>query len=155
MPTYVARVRDSKGNAKKEKLVADSLGDARSTLRDQGFFVQELKQSESFDPNNIFDLKKFKAATAQVSVKDKAVFSRQFAVLVNAGVAMVRGLGVLSDQCTNPKLKKALMEISADVQQGTNLSEAMRKHPQCFDGLYTSMVQAGEVGGVLDEVLDR
>ena len=47
------------------------------------------------------------------------------------------------------------MEISADVQQGTNLSEAMRKHPQCFDGLYTSMVQAGEVGGVLDEVLDR
>ncbi len=155
MPTYVARVRDAKGNAKKEKVVADSLGDARATLRDQGFFVQELKQSESFDPNNIFDLKKFKAATAQVSVKDKAVFSRQFAVLVNAGVAMVRGLGVLSDQCTNPKLKKALMEISADVQQGTNLSEAMRKHPQCFDGLYTSMVQAGEVGGVLDEVLDR
>ena len=93
MPTYVARVRDAKGNAKKEKVVADSLGDARATLRDQGFFVQELKQSESFDPNNIFDLKKFKAATAQVSVKDKAVFSRQFAVLVNAGVAMVRGLG--------------------------------------------------------------
>ena len=155
MPTYVARVRDAKGNAKKEKLVADSLGDARSTLRDQGFFVQELKQSESFDPNNIFDLGKFRTATAQVSVKDKAVFSRQFAVLVNAGVAMVRGLGVLSDQCTNPKLKKALMEISSDVQQGTNLSEAMRKHPQCFDGLYTSMVQAGEVGGVLDEVLDR
>lgn len=155
MPTYVARVRDAKGNAKKEKLVADSLGDARSTLRSQGFFVQELKQAETFDPNNIFDLAKFKAATAQVSTKDKAVFSRQFAVLVNAGVAMVRGLGVLSDQCTNPKLKKALMEISADVQQGTNLSEAMRKHPQCFDGLYTSMVQAGEVGGVLDEVLDR
>ncbi len=155
MPTYVARVRDAKGNAKKEKLIADSLGDARSTLRDQGFFVQELKQTESFDPNNIFDLKKFQASTAQVSTKDKAVFSRQFAVLVNAGVAMVRGLGVLSDQCTNPKLKKALMEISADVQQGTNLSEAMRKHPQCFDGLYTSMVQAGEVGGVLDEVLDR
>ncbi len=155
MPTYVARVRDAKGNAKKEKVIADSLGEARSALRDQGLFVQELKQSEGFDPNNLFDVKKFQAATAQVSVKDKAVFSRQFAALTNAGVAMVRSLGVLADQCTNPKLKKALMEISADVQQGTNLSEAMRKHPQCFDGLYTSMVQAGEVGGVLDEVLDR
>jgi type IV pilus assembly protein PilC len=88
-------------------------------------------------------------------VKDKAVFSRQFAALVNAGVAMVRGLGVLSEQCQNPKLKNALMEISADVQQGMNLSDAMRKHPQCFDNLYTSMIQAGEVGGVLDEVLNR
>jgi type IV pilus assembly protein PilC len=155
MPTYVARVRDGKGNAKKEKVIADSLADARFALREQGLFVQELKQTEGFDPNNIFDLQKFQASMAQVSVKDKAVFSRQFAALVNAGVAMVRGLGVLAEQCTNPKLKKALLEISADVQQGTNLSDAMRKHPQCFDGLYTSMVQAGEVGGVLDEVLNR
>jgi type IV pilus assembly protein PilC len=94
-------------------------------------------------------------AMTSVSVKDKAIFSRQFAVLINAGVAMVRGLGVLSDQCTNPKMKQALTEISADVQQGTNLSDAMRKHPKCFDGLYVSMVQSGEVGGVLDEVMNR
>jgi type IV pilus assembly protein PilC len=150
MPTYVARVRDAKGNARKEKVIADSLGDARSALREQGLFVQELKQNDSG-----IDLKKFKSSMAKVSVKDKAVFSRQFAVLVNAGVAMVRGLGVLAEQCANPKLKAALMEISSDVQQGTNLSDAMRKHPQCFDGLYVSMVQAGEVGGVLDEVLNR
>jgi type IV pilus assembly protein PilC len=150
MPTYVARVRDAKGNARKEKVVADSLGDARSALREQGLFVQELKQNDSG-----IDFKKFKSSMAKVSVKDKAVFSRQFAVLVNAGVAMVRGLGVLAEQCANPKLKAALMEISSDVQQGTNLSDAMRKHPQCFDGLYVSMVQAGEVGGVLDEVLNR
>lgn len=150
MPTYVARVRDAKGNARKEKVIADSLGDARSALREQGLFVQELKQNDSG-----IDFKKFKSSMAKVSVKDKAVFSRQFAVLVNAGVAMVRGLGVLAEQCANPKLKAALMEISSDVQQGTNLSDAMRKHPQCFDGLYVSMVQAGEVGGVLDEVLNR
>jgi type IV pilus assembly protein PilC len=88
-------------------------------------------------------------------VKDKAVFSRQFAVLMNAGVAIVRSLGVLSEQCSNTKLKQALVEISTDVQSGMNLSEAMRKHPDCFDGLYVSMIQAGEVGGVLDEVLNR
>jgi type IV pilus assembly protein PilC len=68
---------------------------------------------------------------------------------------MVRCLGVLSEQCPKPKLKKALVAISGEVQQGTNLSEAMRKHPECFDTLYVSMVQAGEVGGVLDEVLNR
>jgi type IV pilus assembly protein PilC len=155
MPTYVARVRDAKGNAKREKITADTLGEARSALRDQGLFVQELKESEGFNANNILDLSRIQSSMATVSIKDKAVFSRQFAALVNAGVAMVRGLGVLSEQCTNPKLKKALMEISSDVQQGTNLSDAMRKHPACFDNLYTSMVQAGEVGGVLDEVLNR
>jgi type IV pilus assembly protein PilC len=64
-------------------------------------------------------------------------------------------LGVLSEQCPSPKLKKALLGISAEVQQGTSLSEAMRKYPECFDQLYVSMVEAGEVGGVLDEVLNR
>jgi type IV pilus assembly protein PilC len=155
MPTYVARVRDSKGNARREKISAESLGEARSALRERGLFVQELKQDEGMTLAKNFDLKNLKTSLASVTVKDKAIFSRQFAVLVNAGVAMVRGLGVLSEQCTNPKLKKALIEISTDVQQGTNLSDAMRKHPQCFDNLYVSMVQAGEVGGVLDEVLNR
>lgn len=155
MPTYVARVRDSKGNARREKVSAESLGEARSALRERGLFVQELKQDEGMTLSKNLDLKNLKTSLASVTVKDKAIFSRQFAALVNAGVALVRGLGVLSEQCTNPKLKKALIEISTDVQQGTNLSDAMRKHPQCFDNLYVSMVQAGEVGGVLDEVLNR
>ena len=155
MPTYVARVRDSKGNAKQEKVVADSLSDARSTLRQRGLFIQELKKVKEFNFAANFNLTAIQTSLASVSVKDKAVFSRQFAALVNAGVAIVRCLGVLAEQCANPKLKKALLEISADVQQGVNLSEAMRKHPQCFDALYVSMVQAGEVGGVLDEVLNR
>ncbi|MEH2141417.1 type II secretion system F family protein [Nostoc sp.] len=153
MPNYVARVRDSQGKSRTEKIVAESLVQARTSLREQGFVVQELKQSQGFQLN--FDLKKFQTSLVKVSVKDKAVFSRQFAVLMNAGVAIVRSLGVLSEQCSNPKLKQALVEISIDVQSGMNLSESMRKHPDCFDGLYVSMIQAGEVGGVLDEVLNR
>ncbi|MGF1936050.1 MAG: type II secretion system F family protein [Nostoc sp. ChiQUE02] len=153
MPTYVARVRDSQGKSRTEKIVAESLVQARTNLRDQGFVVQELKQFQGFQTN--FDLKKFQTSLVKVSVKDKAVFSRQFAVLMNAGVAIVRSLGVLSEQCSNPKLKQALVDISSDVQSGMNLSESMRKHPDCFDGLYVSMIQAGEVGGVLDEVLNR
>lgn len=155
MPTYVASVRDSKGNAKKERIVANSPGEARSTLRQRGLVIQEIKQAQEFKISGNFDLEKLQTALTSVSVKDKAVFSRQFAVLVNSGVAIVRALGVLAEQCSNPKLKKALLEISSDVQQGVNLSEAMRKHPDCFDNLYVSMMQAGEVGGVLDEVLNR
>ncbi|PMB06344.1 pilus assembly protein PilC, partial [Fischerella thermalis CCMEE 5196] len=152
MPTFVARVRDAQGKSKKEKIVAENLVEARTTLRQQGFVVQDLKKSQGFAD---FDLKKFQTSLVKVSVKDKAVFSRQFAALVNAGVAIVRSLGVLSEQCTNPKLKQSLLDISSEVQNGVNLSEAMRKHPDCFDGLYVSMIQAGEVGGVLDEVLNR
>ncbi len=151
MPTYVARVRDSQGKSRTEKFAAESLAQARTNLRDQGFVVQDLKESQGFN----FDLKKFQTSMVKVSVKDKAVFSRQFAALTNAGVAIVRSLGVLSEQCSNPKLKASLIEISDDVQTGTNLSDAMRKHPQCFDNLYVSMIQAGEIGGVLDDVLNR
>lgn len=153
MPTYVVRARDAKGNPRRQKIMADTPAEARSTLREQGLFVQELTEDQGLNMN--VDLSQIQTALTSVSIKDKAIFSRQFAVLINAGVAMVRGLGVLSDQCPNPKLKKALQEISADVQQGTNLSDSMRKHPKCFDNLYVSMVQAGEVGGVLDEVMNR
>ncbi len=148
MPTYVATARDAAGNSKKQKIKADSPGAARTALREKGLFVQELKEDQglSIDLSDML---------TSVSVKDKAIFSRQFAALVNAGVALVRGLGILSEQCPNPKLKKALQAISAEVQQGTNLSDAMSKHPHCFDDLYVAMIQAGEVGGVLDEVLNR
>ena len=153
MPTYVALIRDSSGKARSEKFIANSLTEARLNLRNQGFVIQNIKESQSLVSR--FDIKKIQNSFVNVSVKDKAVFSRQFAALVNAGVAIVRGLGVLSQQCTNPKMKAALIEISADVQAGVNLSDAMSKHPDCFDGLYVSMVEAGEIGGVLDEVLNR
>jgi type IV pilus assembly protein PilC len=150
MPTFVARIRDSQGKSRTEKVTAESISQARTSLKQQGFVVQDLKQS-----GGGFSLKNLESKFTTVSVKDKAVFSRQFAALVNAGVAIVRSLGVLSEQCSNPKLKAALQDISNDVQSGVNLSDSMRKHPQCFDNLYVSMVQAGEVGGVLDEVMNR
>ncbi|GAC1459764.1 MAG: type II secretion system F family protein [Chamaesiphon sp.] len=156
MPTYIAEVRDSQGNAKKETIVASSLLGAREGLKQKGFAIKNLKKTQDFNFDlSKFDLNEIAVALSSVKVKDKAVFSRQFAAMVNAGVAMVRCLGVLAEQSSNPKLKKALFAISAEVQQGTNLSDAMRKHPECFDNLYVSMVQAGEVGGVLDEVMNR
>ncbi len=151
MPTFIAEVRDTRGNAKKEKIEANSPEQARTILQNRYASVGAVKKSFSLD----IDFSEFNAAFSKLTIKDKAVFSRQFAAMVNAGVAMVRCLGVLSEQCPNPKLKKALLAISGEVQQGTSLSDSMRKHPDCFDTLYVSMVQAGEVGGVLDEVLNR
>lgn len=151
MPTFIAEVRDIKGKAKKEKIEATSPEQARVILQNRYASVGKVKKAFSFN----IDWQEINASFSSLSIKDKAVFSRQFAAMVNAGVALVRCLGVLTEQCPNPKLKKALIAISKEVQEGTNLSEAMRKHPKCFDALYISMVQAGEVGGVLDEVLNR
>jgi type IV pilus assembly protein PilC len=151
MPTFIAEVRDTRGNAKKEKIEANSPEQARTILQNRYASVGAVKKAFSLD----IDFSELNAAFSKLTIKDKAVFSRQFAAMVNAGVAMVRCLGVLSEQCPNPKLKKALVSISGEVQQGTSLSDSMRKHPDCFDNLYISMVQAGEVGGVLDEVLNR
>ncbi len=151
MPTYVATGRDATGKERKEKISATTIAEARDLLKGKGLFIQDLKEERSFN----FSMAEIQMAMTSVSVKDKAIFSRQFAALVNAGVALVRGLSVLAEECPNPKLKRALDDINSDVQQGTSLSEAMGKHPSCFDKLYVSLVQAGEVGGVLDEVLNR
>ena len=151
MPTFIAEVRDIKGKAKKEKVEATSPEQARVILQNRYASVGKVKKAFSLN----IDWESINASLSSLSIKDKAVFSRQFAAMVNAGVALVRCLGVLTEQCPNPRLKKALIAISKEVQEGTNLSEAMRKHPKCFDALYISMVQAGEVGGVLDEVLNR
>lgn len=147
MPTYIATVQDALG-VKKEKIDANSIAEARERLIKRGLAVKDLKQSG-------FEMPDFAVMFAKITVKELAMFSRQFAAMFNAGVPLVRCLAVLSDQCTNPKLKKALMKINADVNEGISLAESMRKHPDCFDNLYTSMVDSGEIGGVLDEVLNR
>jgi type IV pilus assembly protein PilC len=153
MPTYVVRARNAVGKSSSQKISANSLKEARTTIQRQGLQVMDIKEDQGLKISGNLELNL--DFLGSIKVKDKAIFSRQFAALVNAGVAMVRGLGVMADQCTNPKLKKVLLQINADVQQGMSLSEAMRAHPQAFDQLYVAMIQAGETGGVLDEVLNR
>ncbi len=150
MPNFVAQVKNGSGKVFQEKVEAMSPEQARTMLKAKYAAVGKVKKVRGE-----IDLSGLQLMFASISIKDKAVFSRQFSVMINAGVAIVRCLGVLGDQCGNPKMKKALQAISTEVQQGTPLSEAMAKHPECFDELYVSMVEAGETGGVLDEVLNR
>jgi type IV pilus assembly protein PilC len=150
MATFIAQVQDRSGKVSKQKVDAMSPEQARAILKGRYARIGAVKPA-----GREIDLSALEGLLSNVTVKDKAVLSRQFSVMVNAGVAIVRCLAVLGEQSTNPKLKKALTGISADVQQGLPLSEAMAKYPDCFDRLYTSMVEAGETGGVLDEVLNR
>lgn len=150
MPTFVAQVKSSSGKVFQEKVEAMSPDHARMMLKAKYAAVGKVKKA-----GGEIDLSSLELIFASISIKDKAVFSRQFSVMINAGVPIVRCLGVLGDQSSNPKMRKALQAISADVQQGSQLSQAMAKHTECFDELYVSMIEAGEMGGVLDEVLLR
>jgi len=90
-----------------------------------------------------------------VKLGDLAVFTRQFATMINAGLPIVRSLYVLTEQTDNKKLKVILDDVRKQVETGLAFSEALEKHPKVFDKLYTEMVRAGEIGGILDEVLLR
>ncbi|WP_338462946.1 type II secretion system F family protein [Synechococcus elongatus IITB7] len=154
MPTFVAQVRDSHGAIRELRIRSGNVRQARVELRQMGLVIQTIDESVGFSLANLssFNLEE---ATSKVTVKDMALFSRQLSSLVDAGVPIVRALGLLTEQTRNPKLRKALRQINLDVQEGLNLSDSMRKFPNIFDGLYVAMIQAGETGGVLDDVLNR
>ena len=116
---------------------------------------QQSPQSAAKDkPTNDF-MEDFLTKYQPIGLKDMVIFSRQFAAMVEAGVAMLRALNVMTDQTENRRLRKALIQIKSDIEQGGTLSDSLEKHPKVFDRLYISMIKAGEAGGVLDKVLNR
>src|SRR5579859_6851806 len=84
-----------------------------------------------------------------------AIFTRQFSVMIDAGLPLVQCLEILGSQQENKTFKRGLIQIRQDVESGSNLADAMRKHPKIFNDLYTNMVAAGEAGGILDTILQR
>lgn len=91
----------------------------------------------------------------KVTGKDVVVFTRQLSTMIDAGLPLVQSLQILSKQQENPTFKRALLEIVNDVETGTTLADGMRKHPHCFDPLFANMIEAGEIGGILDTILGR
>ncbi|MFM7459169.1 MAG: type II secretion system F family protein [bacterium] len=150
MKTYKYSARDSKGRIAKGELEATDLAALKNKLRNQGLWlISQNSSQQSLLPflEGFFDKK--------IGLKDMVVFSRQFSAMIEAGIAILRVLTVLIQQTENPKLKAILQEIKRDIEQGVPLSESMQKFPEAFDSLYVSMVKAGELGGVLDVVLNR
>ncbi len=91
----------------------------------------------------------------KVQSSDVVIFSRQLSTLVSAGVPIVQGLNILEEQAENPAFKAVVNALRTDIEAGLSIADAMRKHPTAFSELYVSMIKAGEVGGILDTILER
>ena len=150
MKSFKYSARDSRGRVSKGEVEAFDINSLRSKLRQKGLWlISHSSSDDSLFPflNDIFQKK--------IGLKDMVIFSRQFAAMIEAGIAILRVLTVLIDQTENSKLVAILEEIKKDIEQGVPLSESMAKFPDAFDSLYISMVKSGEIGGVLDKVLNR
>lgn len=156
MVQFQYKARDEQGRLHQNIITAESYEAARSQLSEKGLWIVELEKSDE-EKKSLLDIELdgFFAEIAGIGLKDLVIFCRQFAALVNAGVAIMRSLNILSAQTKNYKLAKILKSIKDDVEQGISLSDAFGKFPNVFDRLFVSMIRAGETGGVLDEVLDR
>lgn len=151
MPTYIYRVKTSDGKEKQGEIVAKNEIDARTQLIKQRFQIISLQPK-----TEATTLAKIKVAfRPKVSQQALTVFSRQFATMINAGLSLVRALDILAEQTEDRILKQAIMDIKKEVEGGKALSAALAKHRNVFSDLYISMVKAGEIGGMLDEVLER
>ena len=150
---FVAIYKNRQGKEQRLRLQAADLVSAKRSLRQRGIIPISLNADtgggEKVQRGLTLSLEKTPA------VKDKAVFASQMAALVSAGVPIVRSLEILAEQQKLPMFKRALLRISKDVNQGSSLGAALRRWPQVFDNLSVAMVEAGEAGGVLDEVLKR
>jgi type IV pilus assembly protein PilC len=153
MPTFVYEVRDATGQLRRDTLEAQNLRMATQRLQEQKMTVISIKEKASGSAQE--GISGFLSKLKRVNEQALTVFSRQFATMINAGLAMVRCLDILSEQTDDKKLQQVLIQVRRDVEGGSTLSNALHKHPQVFSTLYTSMVKAGEMGGVLDEVLER
>jgi len=165
MPTFTYVARDQNGRLQEGTTDAENDQILARRLRERGLWVQNIKTSGAAKPEA-----KAKATQAtgtpkekrgkskrfgKVKGKDLTMFCRQFATMINAGVTMVRCLAVLEQQTTSPNLKKIIREVQYSVEGGETLTRSLSRFPRVFNNLFIGLVRAGEVGGVLDETLDR
>jgi len=173
MPTFVYEALNDAGKPEKGTISASNSEDAISRIRSKGYFptsVREQKVKKAGGGGQTIDTKaksgkskaapKKKAAGTTFSIggvkqKHLTTFTRQLSTLQDAGLPILRSLDILAQQQKPGPLRNALLGVHEDVAGGSSLSEAMSKHPKAFDRLYCKMIAAGEVGGVLDLILQR
>ena len=150
MPTtYAYRVRDRQGKLLGGTLEADNEQAVVAKLRQLGYAPVSIQAEKGAGLKAEVRL----PGSGRVKLKDLAVFSRQFATMINSGLSLLRALTILGEQTANKRLAQIIALVRAEVEKGVSLSAAMAKHPKVFNRLYVSMVRAGEIGGFLDQVL--
>jgi type IV pilus assembly protein PilC len=147
MPNYAWKGRTRSGKTQEGVLVADSKDAVINVLRKQQIMVTAVTEK-----GKEFALPKMGGS---ISRKEIAIFTRQFSVMIDAGLPLVQCLEILGSQQENRVFQKILFEVRQDVESGATLADSLRKHPKAFDDLYCNMVAAGEAGGILDTILQR
>jgi type IV pilus assembly protein PilC len=134
--------RDKNGKVVRGEIRAGGEAVVSASLRRQGILVNKIKKRRT-------------SGGRSIKQKDIAIFTRQLATMMKAGVPLLQAFDIVARGATNPRLTKLLNDIRSDVETGTSLSSAFRKHPLHFDALYCNLVEAGEAGGILEALLDR
>ena len=144
MPAYVWKGKNRLGEVQEGIIVSDSKDQASATLKRNGIQVLMVKPQTTASKS-----------LGKVKAKDLAIFTRQFSVMIDAGLPLVQCLEILGSQQQDKGFQKIIDAVRGDVEQGATLQAAMAKHPKAFNDLYVNMVGAGEAGGILDVILQR
>lgn len=151
MSEFVYRAREKKtGRWREGTIVADDEATVLRRLQEEDLVIVSLREKRV-----AFDINKFLINLQRISLRDLVVFTRQFATMLRAGVALIRALSILAEETRNSRLKLAIEDIRKEVESGTALSQALSKHKDIFPRLYISLVRVGETGGILDVMFDR
>jgi type IV pilus assembly protein PilC len=134
--------KDRNGKTVRGEVRAVGENQAQATLRRQGIVVQKIKKRKM-------------ASAKRIKPKDIAIFTRQLATMMKAGVPLLQSFDIVGRGNPNPSVTKLLNDIRTDVETGTSLSAAFRKHPLYFNALYCNLIEAGEAAGILEDLLDR
>lgn len=149
MPLFVYKGINSYGEKRKGKIEAVNLAAAQTQLKKMRITPSSVKEA----PKDLFADVSF--MQPKVTGKDVVIFTRQLSTMIDAGLPLVQSLEILTKQQENSTFKKILQVVRTDVETGSTIAEAMKKHPAIFDNLYCNMIDAGEVGGILDTILSR
>jgi type IV pilus assembly protein PilC len=151
MPTFAYSGRTRAGQTVNGERIADTMDAAVSALRREQINVTRIMPSKEKKA----DAAKKGTVGKRVGAKNLAVFTRQFSVMIDAGLPLVQCLDILGNQEEDKNFAAVILQTRSDVESGASLADAMRKHPKTFDSLFTNMIAAGEAGGILDTILKR
>ncbi|HNR66124.1 MAG TPA: type II secretion system F family protein [Atribacterota bacterium] len=149
MATFSYRARDNSGQLFTGVLEGDSREAIIERLREMKYFIISIEQKKKSLQST--EIRLFKS----IKIRDLAIFYRQFATMVSAGLTLVSCLEILSKQTENKLLAEKIEDIKKSVERGSTLADAFASHPETFSKLYINMIKAGEIGGVLDDILNR
>lgn len=152
MPAFAYKARLATGSLTEGTIQASDQRSAVDQLRGQKLIPLEVTEASKSLDEIIASLLPFKK---KIKLKELVLFSRQLSTLVSAGVPLVQGLTILEEQVESKQFKQIVKVIREDIESGLSITDALRKHPEAFEELYVSMIKAGEVGGILDVILER